>query len=234
MVNLARCGSSCAGRGASRRVDLIPFFPRVSLKLTITSHRTRHTGCRRLVTFSSISTDRLSSAQVAPWLRRGRWNCIPIKALEVKSNNNNRAAPRGGPQNKGGGDSQLFTPEMSFSHLCGSASCALRALSVALVLNVRRCDRRAHRTAFAHGIDRVSSSAFLHGAPRALLHLRREHMRLPLSPSKLWVCPRAYFHSRAPPPTRCRSASLLSTPARFTARDCLILRPRAGLPLSRD
>jgi hypothetical protein len=46
------------------------------------SHRSQQTG---------------SSAQVAPWLRRGRWNCIPIKAFEVKTNNNNRAAPRGEP-----------------------------------------------------------------------------------------------------------------------------------------
>jgi hypothetical protein len=47
------------------------------------SHRSQQTG---------------SSAQVArPWLRRGRWNCIPLKALEVKTNNNNRAAPRGEP-----------------------------------------------------------------------------------------------------------------------------------------
>ena len=131
------------------------------------------------------------------------------------------------------GGAALFTPETHF-HTCeaplGRLVCAARARSPSCI--VRRCDRRAHRTAFAHGIDRVSSGAFLHGAPRALLHLRREHMRLPLSPSKLWVCPRAYFHSRAPPPTR--SATLLSTPARFTARDCPILRPRAGLPLSRQ
>ena len=39
---------------------------------------------------------------------------------------------------------------------------ALRALPAPslFVLNVRRCDRRAHRTAFAHGIDRVCSGAF--------------------------------------------------------------------------
>jgi hypothetical protein len=68
------------------------------------SHRSQQTG---------------SSAQVAPWLRRGRWNCIPIKALEVKSNNNNRAAPRGGPQNKGGGTANYSHPRCLF-HTCAA------------------------------------------------------------------------------------------------------------------
>ena len=113
--------------------------------------------------------------------RRGRWNCITLKALEVKSNNNNRAAP-GVDLKTGGGDSQLFTPRCLF-HTCAAPLRARFVRSPSLfVLNVRRCDRRAHRTAFAHGIDRVCSGAFLHGAPRALLHLRREHMRHPLSP----------------------------------------------------
>ena len=70
---------------------------------------------------------------------------------------------------------------------------------------------RAHRTAFANKIDRGRSGAFLHDAPRALLHLlsavarRRRPVRFPP------------LHPRA---LHCHT------------RDCPILRPRAGLPLS--
>jgi hypothetical protein len=145
-------GESCAlrvvrarGRGASRRVDLIPFFSRVSKAYNNESPDAAHAipdaaGLSR----SHRSQQTGSSAQVAPWawLRRGHGG-IPIKALEVKSNNNNRAAP-GVDLKTGGGDSQLFTPAMPFSHLCGSASCALRALSVAL--RAQRASVRSTRT----------------------------------------------------------------------------------------
>ena len=72
-------------------------------------------------------------------------------------------------------------------------------------------------TAFANGIDRGRSGAFLHDAPRALLHHSPDscvHLRtcfLPLSLSRLLTTvgfPRAAAD---------QSASLLSTPARFTA-----------------
>ena len=70
---------------------------------------------------------------------------------------------------------------------------------------------RAHRTALAHGIHRVRSGAFLHGALLAF----REHtcVSLCLSHDSDFF-PRAFPQSRA---AADQYASLLSTPARFTA-----------------
>ena len=82
---------------------------------------------------------------------------------------------------------------------------------------MRRRDDTRTPTAFANGIDRGRSGAFLHDAPRALLHHSPDscvHLRtcfLPLSLSRLLTTvgfPRAAAD---------QSASLLSTPARFTA-----------------
>ena len=145
---------------------------------------------------------------------------------------------------------QFFTPESPSSlvfslrgeRLRCPTSCAAerraggrRARSVAL-----RAQRASVRSLHAHTAppshtESIESAQVLSSmVPRehSCITGGSTHMSLPLSPSRLWVCPRAYFHSRAPPPTR--SATLLSTPARFTARDCPILRPRAGLPLSRQ
>ena len=84
---------------------------------------------------------------------------------------------------------------------------------------------RAHRTALAHGILRVRSGAFLHGALLAF----REHTCVSLCLMAV-IFPRAFPQSRA---AADQYASLLSTPACFSLpRDCPILRPRAGLPLS--
>ena len=90
---------------------------------------------------------------------------------------------------------------------------------------------RAHRTAFAHGIDRVRSGrCFLPRCPRTLLHLR-EHtcpfLRLPHDCGFF----RLPFCGRAPPPTRPPPSS--PPPRASPPLDCPILRPRAGLPLSR-
>ena len=87
---------------------------------------------------------------------------------------------------------------------------------------------RAHRTALAHGIHRVRSGAFLHGALLAF----REHtcVSLCLSHDSDFF-PRAFPQSRA---AADQYASLLSTPACFSLpRDCPILRPRAVGCLSR-
>ena len=92
------------------------------------------------------------------------------------------------------------------------AHALLRAPSLA-VLNVcvGAIAARAHRTALAHGIHRVRSGAFLHGALLAF----REHtcVSLCLSHDSDFF-PRAFPQSRA---AADQYASLLSTPARFTA-----------------
>ena len=195
---------------------LLPFF-RVS-KLTITSHRTPHTPYRAhdagAPATTVLNNRQALKSQVAPT----DGGVIPIKA-HLKSSQMGGAA--------------LFTPETHF-HTCeaplGRLVCA-RALRRASCVGAID----AHTAPPSHTESIESAQVLSSMVPR-------EHSctfggntcdSLCL-PSRLWVCPRAYFHSRAPPPTRCRSASLLSTPARFTARDCLILRPRAGLPLSRD
>ena len=85
---------------------------------------------------------------------------------------------------------------------------------------------RAQRTAFAHGIERVRSGAFLHGAPRALLHLRHSPPSVSLTTVRVARVP---FRSRA---AADQFASLISTPCASLPRDCPILRPRAGLCLS--
>ena len=88
------------------------------------------------------------------------------------------------------------------------------SLSSLFVLNVRRCDRCT--CALCRLRTRNRSGAFLYGAPRAILHLRREHMsRLPSAPP-----------STSPPPSS-------PLPRASLPRDCPILRPRAGLLLSR-
>ena len=98
------------------------------------------------------------------------------------------------------------------------------------VLNVRRCDDTRTPHLIAHGINRGRSGAFLHDAPRALLHLQREHTCvLPVSLTTV-VFPRVPFRSHAPPPTSPLPSS--PPPRASLPRDCPILRPRAGLPLS--
>jgi hypothetical protein len=111
---------------------------------------------------------------------------------------------------------------------CAKAQGA-RARSVARrAQRVRRCDRCSRTpTALAHGIHRVRSGAFLHGALLAF----REHTCVSLCLSHdCDFFPRAFPQSRA---AADQYASLLSTPVCVSLpRDCPILRPRAGLPLS--
>ena len=93
---------------------------------------------------------------------------------------------------------------------------ALRAPSL-FVLNVRRCDRCTCALCRLRTRNRSSPlRCFPLWCPRAILHLRREHMsRLP----------------SAPPPTSPPPSSPL--PRASLPCDCPILRPRAGLLLSR-
>ena len=133
--------------------------------------------------------------------------------------------------------SQVFT--LRGERLRCPTSCAAepRARARSVALRAQRASVRslhAHTAPPSHTESIESAQVLSSMVPRehSCITGGSTHMSLPLSPSRLWVCPRAYFHSRAPPPTR--SATLLSTPARFTARDCPILRPRAGLPLSRQ
>ena len=177
---------------------LLPFF-RVS-KLTITSHRTPHTPYRAhdagAPATTVLNNRQALKSQVAPT----DGGVIPIKA-HLKSSQMGGAA--------------LFTPETHF-HTCeaplGRLVCAARARSPSCI--VRRCDRRAHRTAFAHGIDRVCSGAFLHGAPRALLHLRNTCDSLvSLTTVGLSACLFSQSRAAADQMQICLlSASLLSTP----------------------
>ena len=90
----------------------------------------------------------------------------------------------------------------------------------------------AARTRTPH---RLRSGAFLHCAPRALLHLRSEHTCVSLCLSHdCGFFPRAFPQSqsraRAPPLTSPPPSS--PSPRASLPRDGPILRPRAGLPLS--
>ena len=198
------CGSSYAGAAESYRVVtslpcslLIPFF-RVS-KLTITSHRTPHTPYRAhdagAPATTVLNNRQALKSQVAPT----DGGVIPIKA-HLKSSQMDRGQPYSHPR-------RIFT-------LARLRSAVLCARSVLFVLNVRRCDRRAHRTAFAHGIDRVCSGAFLHGASRALLHLRNTCDSLvSLTTVGLSACLFSQSRAAADQMQICLlSASLLSTP----------------------
>ena len=109
---------------------------------------------------------------------------------------------------------------------------ALRARSVA-----RRAQRLSVRSLYSHtappshtesiGIHRVRSVAFLHCAPLAL----REHTCVSLCLSHDYDFFRVLFRSRAPPPTSTPPSP--PSPRASPPRDCPILRPRAGLPVSR-
>jgi len=107
------------------------------------------------------------------------------------------------------------------------AHALLRAPSLA-VLNVcvGAIAARALRTALAHGIHRVRPGAFLHGALLAF----REHTCVSLCLSHDCDFFRVPFRSSAPPPTSTPPSS--PPPRASLPRDCPILRPRAGLPLS--
>ena len=200
------CGSSYAGAAASYRVVtslpcslLIPFF-RVS-KLTITSHRTPHTPYGAHDAGAPATTVQRSqqpaSAQESS-RADGRWSYTNKSALEVKSN-----GPAG---------TALFTPETHF-HTCeatlGRHVRARALLSSSCSTCVGAID--AHTAPPSHSESIESVQVLSSMVPREHSCTFGTHAT-PLSPSRLWVCPRAFFHSRAPPPTRCRSASLLSTP----------------------
>jgi len=103
----------------------------------------------------------------------------------------------------------------------GAALIALRARGGA-----RSVAFRAQRTSFAHGIERGRTGASLHGAPRALLHLRHSPPSVSLTTVRVARVP---FRSRA---AADQFASLISTPCASLPRDCPILRFRAGLCLS--
>ena len=77
-----------------------------------------------------------------------------------------------------------------FAHRVGRSFSREDRQVALFVLNVRRCDDTRTPHLIAHGINRGRSGAFLHDAPRALLHLQREHTCvLPSSLSRLWFFP---------------------------------------------
>ena len=123
-------------------------------------------------------------------------------------------------------------PFTGTTHAILAAAASLRRRSTCSTC-VGATAARANR--FAHGIHRVRSlvGAFFHTEPAGTCASQGAHMplplRLPSSLSRLWVFSRAFPQSRAdksPPPSS-------PPPRALPPRDCPILRPRAGLPLSR-
>jgi hypothetical protein len=114
-------------------------------------------------------------------------------------------------------------------HWVHHSAVALRAQRA----SVRRTAARANR--FAHGIHRVRSlvGAFFHTEPAGTCASQGAHMPLPLA--SLRLSHDCGFFSLAIPQSRAyKSPPPSSPPPRaLPPRDCPILRPRAGLPLSR-
>ena len=178
---------------------LLPFF-RVS-KLTITSHRTPHTPYRAhdagAPATTVLNNRQALKSQVAPT----DGGVIPIKA-HLKSSQMDRGQPYSHPR-------RIFT----LARLRSAALCALRARALRRASCVGAIDAHTAPPSHTESIESVQVLSSM--VPREHSCTFGTHAT-PLSPSRLWVCPRAFFHSRAPPPTRCRSASYLppSSPPR--------------------